>query len=201
MDTLPSGELQADGCRSALACLRLSLSCPFKLLHTFHLLRLARHYPRVRIRRSSFERRRDFNPPEQRAAQRTLWRSPTPLRRACPLYGVTPFRTDLDSGRVEKPQRSPGSRACCFSACAGSQTTQGQLAARDSATSRVAFPVRETVGVPGPIPFRSSIARPTDALVYASTHTSRCQSQDSGSRWSSLSPFLWGSFIPYNMPV
>ena len=27
-----------------------------------------------------------------------LWRSPTPLKRACPLYGVKPFRTGLDSG-------------------------------------------------------------------------------------------------------
>src|SRR3954469_5030337 len=35
MDTLPSGELQVLGFRSALACVRLSLSCPFKLLHTF----------------------------------------------------------------------------------------------------------------------------------------------------------------------
>jgi len=61
-----------DGSRSALACFRLSLSCPFRLLHTCHLLRPARHYPRVRIQRSSFERRRDFNPPEQCAAQRTL---------------------------------------------------------------------------------------------------------------------------------
>src|SRR3954468_9024214 len=72
MDTLPSGELQVLGFRSALACVRLSLSCPFKLLHTFHLPRPTRHYPRLRIQRSSFERRRDFNPPEQRAAQRTL---------------------------------------------------------------------------------------------------------------------------------
>jgi len=37
------------GFRSALACFRLSLSCPFRLRHTFHLLRPARHYPRVRI--------------------------------------------------------------------------------------------------------------------------------------------------------
>jgi hypothetical protein len=44
----------------------------FRFLHTFHLLRPARHYPRVRIWRSSFERQRDFNPPEQCAAQRTL---------------------------------------------------------------------------------------------------------------------------------
>jgi hypothetical protein len=72
MDTLPSGKPQAGGSRSALACVRLSLSCPFKLLHTFLLLRPARHYPRVRIWRSSSERQRDFNPPDQRAAQRTL---------------------------------------------------------------------------------------------------------------------------------
>src|SRR5216683_7922975 len=70
MDTLPSGEPQVGGFRSALARVRLSLSCPFRLLHTFHLLRPARHYPRVRIWRSSFERPRDLNPPERCAAQR-----------------------------------------------------------------------------------------------------------------------------------
>jgi hypothetical protein len=82
MDTLPFGDPQAGGFRSALACFRLSLSCPFRLLHTFHLLRPARRYPRVRIWRSSFERQRDFNPPEQRAAQRTLRSSP-------PLIGAS----------------------------------------------------------------------------------------------------------------
>ena len=69
------------GSRSALACVRLSPSCPFRLLHTFLLLRPARHYPRVRIWRSSSERQRDFNPPEQRAAQRTL-RAVPPLNSA-----------------------------------------------------------------------------------------------------------------------
>lgn len=116
------------------------------------------------------------------AASSVLRSDPTPPARTCPQYGIKPFQTGLSVRQAR--WRSPGSRACCFSACAGSQTTQGRLAARDSATSRVAFPARETVGVPGPILFRSSIARPTDALVYASTHTSRCQSQDSGSRWS-----------------
>src|ERR1700675_1756724 len=33
--------------------------------------------------------------------------------------------------RVEALQRSPGSRACCVSACAGSKTTQDRLLARD----------------------------------------------------------------------
>src|SRR4029077_19758471 len=41
---------------------RLSPSCPFRLLHTALLSRPARHYPRFRIRRSSSERRGDFNP-------------------------------------------------------------------------------------------------------------------------------------------
>ena len=70
------------GFRSALACFPLSLSCPFRLRHTFHLLRPARHYPRVWIWRSSFERQRDFNPPEHCAAQRTLCRSTTPHHRS-----------------------------------------------------------------------------------------------------------------------
>jgi hypothetical protein len=60
------------GFRSALVCIRLSPSCPFRLLHTCFLFRPTRHYPRFWIQRSSSERRRDFNPPEQRAAQRTL---------------------------------------------------------------------------------------------------------------------------------
>src|ERR1039458_6344136 len=40
-------------------------------------LRPARHYPRFRIWRPSSGRQRDFNPPEQRAAQHTL-RAPPP---------------------------------------------------------------------------------------------------------------------------
>src|SRR6516165_4436451 len=36
--------------------------------------RPARNYPRFRIRRPSSERRRDLNPPDHHAAQRTLWR-------------------------------------------------------------------------------------------------------------------------------
>ena len=52
-----------------LGCIQLSPSCPFRPLHTFHFLQPARFYPRFRIWRSSFERQRDLNPPEQRAAQ------------------------------------------------------------------------------------------------------------------------------------
>ena len=112
-------ELQSGGSRSALVCFRLSPSCPFRPLHTFHSSRPARHYPRVRIRRSSFERRRDLNPPEQRAAQRTLRPSPTSPERSRPPFGLWPSRTGL-ALRAKTPRRSPGSRAGCFSACAGS---------------------------------------------------------------------------------
>jgi hypothetical protein len=88
MDTLPSGAPLNGGFRSTLACFQLSLSCPFRLLHTFPSLRPTRHYPRFWIRRSSSERRRDFNPHEQRAAQHTLLRCPTPQRRACGSCGL-----------------------------------------------------------------------------------------------------------------
>src|SRR5580700_12315624 len=52
-----------------LGCVRLSLSCPFRLLHTFHSLRPATYYRRFWIQRPSSERRRDLNPPDQCAAQ------------------------------------------------------------------------------------------------------------------------------------
>ena len=110
MDTLPSGEPQVGGFRSALACFRLSLSCPFRLRHTFHLLRPARHYPRVRIWRSSFERQRDLNPPEQRAAQRALFRCTTPHHRACGSYRSSPSPTGPRSSTPDSDGASRFSR-------------------------------------------------------------------------------------------
>jgi hypothetical protein len=70
-----------------LGCIRLSPSCPFRLLHTFLLSRPARRYPRFRIQRPSSERRGDFNPHDSCAAQRTLWPHPTPHPRTCSSFG------------------------------------------------------------------------------------------------------------------
>src|ERR1035438_1822356 len=70
VDTLPSGACKRR-LQVRLGCLRLSPSCPFRLLHTFHSSGQRGYQPRLWIRRSSSERRRDLNPPEQRAAQRT----------------------------------------------------------------------------------------------------------------------------------
>jgi hypothetical protein len=54
-----------------LGCIRLSPSCPFRLLHTFRFSPASEAVnPASWIWRPSSERQRDFNPPEQRAAQR-----------------------------------------------------------------------------------------------------------------------------------
>jgi hypothetical protein len=60
-----------------------------------------------------------------------VWRGPTPLERARPPCGFAPSRAGLVPFRPEALQRSPGSRACCFSACAGSSTTQDRQSTRD----------------------------------------------------------------------
>jgi hypothetical protein len=57
------------------------------------------------------------------AGSQVLRLSPTSPARACPPFGLWPSRTGLDR-QTKACWRSPGSRACCFLACAGSQTTQ-----------------------------------------------------------------------------
>jgi hypothetical protein len=58
-----------------------------------------------------------------RLVHRLQRHSPTSTARACPPCGLWPSRTGLDR-QTKACWRSLGSRACCFSACAGSQTTQ-----------------------------------------------------------------------------
>jgi hypothetical protein len=72
MDTLPSADCKW-WLQVRLGCIRLSSSCPFRHLHTFHFFGQRGFKPRFWIRRSSSERRRDFNPHDQRAAQHTPW--------------------------------------------------------------------------------------------------------------------------------
>ncbi len=70
------------GSRSALAVSGFRLRARLGFSVPASSFRPARRYPRVRIWRSSFERQRDLNPPEQRAAQRTLRLCSTPDRPA-----------------------------------------------------------------------------------------------------------------------
>src|ERR1035438_410894 len=83
MDTLPSGDRKW-WLQVRLGCIRLSSSCPFRRLHTFHFSGQRGFQPRFWIQCSSSEHRRDFNPPDQRAAQRTSGRR----RRAYALASV-----------------------------------------------------------------------------------------------------------------
>src|SRR5262249_2532073 len=59
-----------------------------------------------------------------------------------------------------------------------------------NAAIRVAFAVPSEGRRPAPAVFRSSIARPTDTSIYASSATSRCRLQDSRPGWIRCSPFL-----------
>jgi len=106
--------ISSGGFRSALFCFRLSPSCPFRPLHTFLSSRPARNYPRFWIQRSSSERRRDFNPPDQRAAQRTLWASRTPSRLRA-ISAIRPYTPGLYPTRL--PGRASPVPRCSFPTC------------------------------------------------------------------------------------
>ena len=86
--------------------------------------------------------------------------------------------------------RSPGSRACCFLACAGSQTTQDRTATRDNAAAVLPSSYSEGSRHPDLPAFRSSITPPTKASglrfeTHLAVGSARLQV-----RMESLSPFL-----------
>ena len=102
-----------------------------------------------------------------------LRRGPTPPEPTRLPCGFGPSQTGLVPLRAEALQRSPGSRACCFSACAGSKTTQDRLLARDIANQPCCLPPIRRESASRFCVFRSSIAWPTDTPVYASSGISR----------------------------
>ena len=130
-----------------LGRLQLSPSCPVRLLHTSRFLRPTRNYPRFRIWRPSSGRQRDFNPPDQHAAQRTLW--------GCLTSRV---RSSTDCASLDFPPRppssillradtgSPGSRARCFRTCSGSIDHAGSATPRRCGAVGVAFCTLDSMG-------------------------------------------------------
>ena len=64
----------------------------------------ARHYPRLWIQRPSSERRRDFNPPDSCAAQRTLWplltSPPASMSVTGHLLGIAPRPKKTSQGKT-----------------------------------------------------------------------------------------------------
>src|SRR4051812_7867961 len=80
-DTLPSGcpcGPNPTVGASPWQCPSFPTSCPCRVRHG-RVPRPTRRYPRLWIHRPSSERSRDFNPPDQNAAQHTLWGAPTPV--------------------------------------------------------------------------------------------------------------------------
>ena len=92
------------GSRSTLAVSSFRLRARLGFSIPASSFRPARHYPRVRIWRSSFERQRDFNPPDQRAAQRTLWPLLTSPPLSCCIAAAVVrcerTRTKISSGKT-----------------------------------------------------------------------------------------------------
>ena len=81
-DTLPSGCPRGQNATvgaSPWLCPSFPTSCPCRVRHG-RAPQPTRHYPRLWIHRPSSGRPRDLNPPDQNAAQHTLWRPPTPDR-------------------------------------------------------------------------------------------------------------------------
>src|SRR3954463_11412689 len=81
-DTLPSGcpcRQSATVGASPWLYPPFPTSCPYRVLHGCA-PQPTRHYPRLWIHRPSFGRPRDLNPPDQNAAQYTLWSAQTPCR-------------------------------------------------------------------------------------------------------------------------
>ena len=98
------------GLQVHLGCVRLSPACPFRRLHTCH-LRPARHYPRLWIRPPSSGGRRDFNPPDQCAAWRTLRASPPPCPARPDPHGLS-VSAYVATGRASRVASIPLFHAC-----------------------------------------------------------------------------------------
>ena len=103
-------------------------SCPFRVRHG-RVPQPTRHYPRLWIRRPSSERPRDLNPPDQNAAQHTLWPPPTPDRAGGRLCLPAPRCPGRMPGDPVTRSGLSGSLSICR--CPPSRTTPGSpIAAR-----------------------------------------------------------------------
>ena len=93
------------GCLACSFAPRFQASASLDLTLGFHLYdqRPARHYPRFRIRRPSSERRRDLNPPDLSAAQRTVWAPPTPQPGLSSHFAGPPLIGSLTPGVTRRP--------------------------------------------------------------------------------------------------
>ncbi len=141
----------------------------------------ARHYPHLWIQRPSFGRRRDFNPPDSCAAQRTIRPRPTPALAAAfrdveaatlALDGPPPItRTTFPTCRAHYPGGSSGCacrllpRSCCLPQMTGRSASALSLS-RPAQASLTLRPARLLNRLKRPLSRGSSPAGyPTEPLV------------------------------------
>jgi hypothetical protein len=129
-----------------------------------------------------------------------LRHSPTSPARSCPQFGSWRLRTGL--GRLSKTcRRYPGSRACCFSACAGSQTAQDRTIHSRLTWLLCCLPPLGTESACCSIGF-SKLNRPVHRYLclgfkrYLAMSPAKLEAT-----MDSLLSFPIGLFHPYNMPV
>ena len=104
-------QFRRGGSRSTLAVSGFRLRARLvRRLHTCH-LRPARHYPRLWIRPPSSGGRRDFNPPDQCAAWRTLRASPPPCPARPDPHGLS-VSAYVATGRASRVASIPLFHAC-----------------------------------------------------------------------------------------
>ena len=117
------------------------------------------------------------------AGSLVLRHSPTSPVRSCPPCGLWPSRTGL--GRLTKTcRRSPVLVHVVSQRARVLRLRRTEQSTRDNVVALLPSSTRNGVGVLFHRLFQlSSIARPTDTSVYASSDTSRCPQQDSRSGW------------------
>jgi hypothetical protein len=123
------------------------------------------------------------------AGSQVLRHSPASPARACPHYVLWPSRTGHDC--ISKAcWRSRGSRACCFSACEGSSTTQDLNSHLRISRLPCCLPYSPWSQRPDLPVLRSSIAPPTDASVLRFKRHLTMSPARLEARMESLLPFL-----------
>ncbi len=118
-----------------------------------------------------------------------VWCGPTPPEPARLPCGFAPSQTGLLPLRAEALQRSPGSRAGCFSACAGSKTTQDRWLTRDYREPSCCLPPSGESRHPGFAFFEAQYPAHRCPCLRFRPHLAMSPAR-LGAKMESLSPFL-----------
>ena len=175
------------------------MECPFRFLHTAFLSRPARHYPRFRIRRSSSERRGDFNPLTH-ALPSAHYGGSDFARSFIVGYGSSPSRHDPAARASRMGERSPGSRAKSFRTCQGLRPRRAVRALAMS-RSKVLPSAYLTASAPGMSNFSRLNGWPVRFPTDASPQTPSLTPTHGPGPMRFATPSSCRTFTDYSLPV